>query len=233
MLACVAYVECYITNRFTLRSFRVSNNTRINNVTRHMNRTRGITEEQIREAIQQLLSEDQEPTTTTIRDVLGRGSFTTIGAVLAKWRDEQATIRKAQTPRIPKSIQSLFERVWIAAWEDATDVHEAERVGFRTERENCKRLEAELTAELIRVEERDGEQLRRIEELEAAQQQLQESVAEKEKLLAVATTKIESVEEELSRLRDERQQLVDQLTAASERAATAEALLRSTDARGD
>jgi transketolase len=186
---------------------------------------RGITGQQIREAIDQLVADDQEPTTTSIRSIIGSGSFMTIGTALDKWRDEQLAGAKAQVPKIPNSVNQLFQRIWIEAWRTANDHHETERSGFRAERQDWSKERGELMAEISQLESKDSDQLAKLEQCEADTREQTERLSAAEQTLAAAHARTEVLEAENNRLRDDRQQLTSQLAAISERAATAEALL--------
>jgi hypothetical protein len=187
--------------------------------------TRGITEQQIREAIDQLLDDNQEPTTTRIRGVLGAGSFTTIGATLAKWRSEQDAAHQNRIPAVPDPVKKLFHRIWLEACRSADDGHEAERAGFRAEQQTWEQMRIEFTAEIARLESLVAEQLERLDEHEAAQTRHIHSLSDCEQKLAGAKGRIESLEAENSRLRGEQQRFTAQLASVAERAATAETLL--------
>ena len=188
-------------------------------------KTRGINEEQIREAINRLLDDNEEPTTTRIRGVLGSGSFTTIGTVLAKWRSERDTAHQNSLPSAPDSVKKLFHRLWLEACRSADDGHELERAGFRAERHTWEQMRLELTEEVARLESQNAQQLNNLDECEKSKSQQSVSLSQCEQRLAVTSGRIESLEAENSRLRDEQQRFTVQLAAMAERAATAEALL--------
>jgi chromosome segregation ATPase len=184
---------------------------------------RGITEPQIREAIARLQEENDEPTTTKIRNLLGTGSFTTIGTALAKWRSEQEATTKSRIPAVPDSVKTLFQRVWLEAWQSASDAHQSERVGFRAERATWEQLKAEMMAEINRLESNCAEIAETLKHCESITQQQAERFNRTEKKLAAAESRIAALSAEISHLREERIRFVEQLSALSERAAAAEA----------
>jgi hypothetical protein len=192
--------------------------------------TRGITEKQIRDAIEQLLDDSQEPTTTRIRGVLGTGSYTTIGAALAKWRGEQDAAHQSRVPSVPDSVKQLFHRLWLEACRSADDGHEVERTGFRAERHAWDQAQAELAAEIARLEAQTAEQFEKLNECDTAQGHLTDLLSDCEQKCAVTNGRIESLDEENNRLRNEQQRLTAQLASISERAATAETLLKQSKA---
>lgn len=187
---------------------------------------RGITEQQIREAIEHILSEDQEPTTTSVRAVLGTGSFTTIGAVLSKWRDEKALDSQIPVPQVPKSATQLTQRLWSEAWRSAQECHETERAGFKAERQDWTREKFEHEAEIAQLESVNAGQLAALEERDASLNEQHKRLVSTEQDLAVAHAQISSLETENRRLVDERRQFTTQIANVSERAATAEARLK-------
>ena len=192
---------------------------------------RGITEQQIREAIEQILADNQEPTTTSVRAVLGTGSFTTIGAVLSKWRHEKTLDSQVPVPQVPKSIAQLTQRLWSEAWRSAHECHETERAGFRAERQDWNREKIELEAEITQLESLSAEQIATFEEREASLNEQHNLLLSSKQDLAVANARIESLETENGRLVDERRQFATQIANISERAATAEALLKQSAAK--
>lgn len=192
---------------------------------------RGITEQQIREAIEQILAEDQEPTTTAVRAILGSGSFSTIASVLSKWRDEKASDAKTPMPQIPKSATQLTQRLWSEAWQSALEFHETERDGFRAQRRDWNREKSELEAEVSQLESLCAEQLATLEEHAATLNEKTRILVSSKQDLAVANARIESLETEIGRLLDERRQFSTQLAEVSERAAMAETRLQQATAQ--
>lgn len=186
---------------------------------------RGVTESEIREAIEQLVANNQQPTTTSVRAVLGTGSFTTIGTTLTKWREEQEAAAKPPLPTMPQSMAQQFQRLWRDACQAANSEFEAERAGFRADRLAWKNEQLELMTEITQLETQSADLLA---EMDQAQLQFQEQsslITERDRQIAAMQARIESLEAENDRMRQERQQMTVQLAAVSERAAGAEALL--------
>ena len=187
--------------------------------------SRGVSEAQIRQAIVELVDADQEPTTTKIRNLLGTGSFTTIGAVLTKWRAEQEAATQSPTPPIPEAIGRHFRRVWQEACKLAVDAHESERTGFRTERSRWEGERKELQTEISRLEMLLAELDEDLDSVKSAEQHQQLRLAEYEKQLSVAHGHNQSCTLEVERLRADAAQSLQQIRSLSERAAKAETLL--------
>ena len=187
--------------------------------------SRGVSEAQIREAIIELVDNHQEPTTTKIRNLLGTGSFTTIGAVLTKWRVEQEAATLSPIPPIPEAVGRHFRRVWQEASKLAVDAHESERTGFRTERSRWEGERKELQTEISRLEMLVAKLDEDLDSVKSAEQQQQPRLAEYEKQLSVAHGNSESCTLEVERLRADAAQSLRQIRSLSERAAKAETLL--------
>ena len=68
----------------------------------------GIEQGKVREVIDELDAEGKAISVTSIRERLGSGSYSTLGAVLAAWRRERAKAVLPTVPAIPRgSLASL------------------------------------------------------------------------------------------------------------------------------
>src|SRR3954470_24780452 len=95
----------------------------------------GVGTERIEEVIRQLETEGIEPTVTAVRERLGSGSFSTIGAVLSDWRQSRAKETRPAVPEPSDSVRGLFGQLWAEAWNSAMKVHEPEREAFARDRQ--------------------------------------------------------------------------------------------------
>src|SRR5262245_64089112 len=95
----------------------------------------GVGAEKILEAIRQLEVEGKEVTVTAVRDRLGNGSFSTIGAVVSDWRHRRAKETRTPVPEPSDSVRGLFAQLWVEVWQGAMKVHEPERQAFARDRE--------------------------------------------------------------------------------------------------
>lgn len=115
----------------------------------------GVTQEQVFEAANQLIGQGVTPTPALIRNVLGKGSFTTISQHLSAWKDYRWH-NENNLQWIPKSVETkameLIQETWEAATRDAID--------------EIERLQNDFT--------------RQVEALQAANQQLQAKVEQLE-----------------------------------------------------
>src|SRR5262245_36556605 len=104
----------------------------------------GIGSEKILEVIRELEGQEVEPTVTAVRERLGTGSFSTIGAVLADWRQGKAEEARPAVPEAPDAVRNLFGQPWAEAWNAAMRVHEPERQALARERQEYERGKGEM-----------------------------------------------------------------------------------------
>src|SRR5512135_3019147 len=91
-------------------------------------------QDKVREAIKVLEAEKKEVNAIAIRERLGSGSYSTITAVLAAWRREQAAAVRPIIPEMPDALTHLLRHLWEEAWKAADSVHESEREGREREK---------------------------------------------------------------------------------------------------
>jgi chromosome segregation ATPase len=158
-----------------------------------------ITKDQIFEVADELDAAGQNPTLAAVRKALGGGSFTTISEAMSEWRArktaEAVPIREPAPQAVNDKLTELGADLWAVALELANNRLAAEREALEVARADMTTKQQEA-AEL-------ADQL--IDELDAAKARINAQEA------AAAAAKTEAAE------------LADKLTAASERAATAEA----------
>src|SRR4051794_1703166 len=101
----------------------------------------GLGAEQILEVIRELDATQgkDDVTVTAIREKLGSGSYSTIGAVLNEWRKERARTVRPAVPELPETVGHLVRHLWAEAWKAADSVHEPERQAFNRERHEAER----------------------------------------------------------------------------------------------
>ena len=179
----------------------------------------------IREVISILEAEGKPLSVTAIRERLGCGSYSTIGAVLKAWRREQADLAVPEGVAVPERVTHLVQQLWAEAYKAAADAHEAEREKFQREHTEHERLKAEMSQEIARLEA----ELSRVEaEREGARADLvkaKEELADERVERARAEATIGTLTAELTELRGESRKALDAVTAWVERASRAEARL--------
>ena len=89
----------------------------------------GLAPDQIRQTIQELAAEGTEPSVTAVRERLGTGSYSTIGAVLSDWRRQQAQAARPAVPEPPDTLAHLVKNLWAEAWKSADDEARSARAG--------------------------------------------------------------------------------------------------------
>jgi|GEM_PF-3073817 len=114
---------------------------------------RGITQEQIFEAAQALLSRGESVTIANVRHELGdTGSFSTIHESLRIWREGH---RPDQPPAISEALDAVggaMRKVWSAAWFAAQSALSCERESLEAARTQLETERTELLVEIERLE---------------------------------------------------------------------------------
>jgi septal ring factor EnvC (AmiA/AmiB activator) len=186
---------------------------------------RGIEPDKIRNAINELDAEGKGMSVTSIRERLGSGSYSTIGAVLAAWRRERAEAVLPTVPAIPEGVSHLVRHLWAEAWKAADGVYEPERQTFQRERAEHEQLRAEKDQEIARLEA----ELSRVEaERESARAALTKAGEELERERverAKAESTARTLQAELTELRVESRRATETVAVWVERASRAEARL--------
>ena len=90
-----------------------------------------ITAETVAAAAGRLQGDGTNPTQSAVRTALGGGSFSTIGPLLHKWRDNQAEAAELAKVDLPDTLadagSDLMSRVWKVAIAEAFAGHDALR----------------------------------------------------------------------------------------------------------
>jgi len=112
----------------------------------------GISKEKIWETARALEGAGRRVTVSGIRERLGTGSFTTIQAALAEYRDQAIEAVEA-APEMPDAVRVLSEQVWAACWAEFERQHSEERAAVAERAEKIEEEKAELLQEVRRLEE--------------------------------------------------------------------------------
>src|SRR5512135_1671928 len=102
--------------------------------------------EQIRQTIQELAAEGAELSITAVRERLGTGSYSTIGAVLNDWRRQQAQAARVAVPEPPETLSHLVKNLWAEAWKSADAAYDPEREKFARERAEHEKTRQESSS---------------------------------------------------------------------------------------
>jgi chromosome segregation ATPase len=174
----------------------------------------GVTESDIKQAIQALEAEGVALTVSSIRARLGTGSFTTISTVLQRYREERERAVTATVPELPKPLQGLFEQVWAEAWRQADAKADTER-----------QAHAEMQAEIERLEKALADQAVETQEIKATLDAKTEALQNAEIQTARLQAALTAAQSEAQQAREGSVKMQEQLTSWVERATRAETKL--------
>lgn len=116
-----------------------------------------LTYEQVSAIADQLDANGTKPTAIKVREVLGRGSYSTITAFLEKWQPQET---ESEIPVVPESLIQLLPSIWSACYREAFKYAETQVESTRLDLAVMK--EAKESA-MFAVDDLE----KRIEELEA------------------------------------------------------------------
>jgi chromosome segregation ATPase len=144
-----------------------------------------LTKEMIWQAAEKLLAEGKQPKVASVRDVLGKGSFSTINDAMKEWRAAQvkpeAPIREIAPSAISERLESFGGEIWAIAQEIATNRLKAEREALETAR-------AEMEAQQTETAEMADHLAAEIEQLRAQLADQKNEITELEKLVDLGKT---------------------------------------------
>ena len=193
----------------------------------------GLSDDQIRQAINELHADEQKVTPTNVRELLGTGSFTTISRVIADWQREMVSPPGVEVPDPPKCVANLWRQIWNQAWEAAHGTFDDERRRFAEGQTESARQRQEMLSEIGRLESAATELSGRYQECETRLSRLHGDLVDRDRDLANLKGQLESLRGELSMANQERQHATNQLTAWIERASRAEARIPEHDNSAD
>jgi colicin import membrane protein len=125
----------------------------------------GITKEQVFEAAEALLAAGLTPKVASVREKLGKGSFSTVGPLLKEWFEGNKPPEAPKKEETPKAVEDLASGMWTAALGIALESLEGERQEIENQRLEMQEEKQEA------VEFAD----KLVEEVEQLRTQLQES----------------------------------------------------------
>lgn len=133
-----------------------------------MGRIAAHTQEQVFEAADKLAANGQEVTATTLREVLGRGSFSTLGKHIDAWQQARKAAPAPVILEMPESVKAAFAQCWQAAASEAGKEIAAIREKADAEIKGIKRRLNEALAEVERLEDDANADAARLETAETA-----------------------------------------------------------------
>jgi len=168
-----------------------------------------LTYEQVWATADELEAKGIKPTMKSVREALGKGSYTTVCKAMAERPERQFTtgadVKESLPPALTQHIERLGQQVWAAATAFANE-------RLKSDREQFDRMRSDLEAQRTEAAEVASEAT---EELEAAQ------------------GRIDLLKAEAKTLRTEIDALRNKLASASERLAASSARGEETDRRID
>lgn len=199
-----------------------------------MGRKAFFTKEEIFKAADTLVAEGKEVTATTLLDILGGGSYTTIYRHLKDWQQERPELVVPNRPaEIPEQVQTAFTSAWKVAMNEAARETAAVKEKAADEVKAAQRQLEEALGQIDRLEsesEVDSEKMEglsvRLAELEAALQKSQNEATSHKATCEQLRHQVKAQEAELERMhveldkeRTKHKQEVEKFQAANEKTA--------------
>ena len=147
---------------------------------------KGITYDQVANAATVIKAQGSEPTITAIRNQIGEGSFSTISAHLAKWREESAD--KVNPRDLPPEVEAKIMEAMTVIWNISDKAAQEDLAAIRREH---KEREDELNQALKEA----NEEIARLESAVEKEEEKNEAMAsELEKLKSENTATLAKLE---------------------------------------
>lgn len=173
----------------------------------------GVTREQVFEAAEAIVAEDQSPTIVAVRSRLGGGSPNTIAPLLAEWREANENRKVETLPPLPEPVEAAMRQVWGTAWKSAQGQLEAEREALLTARKEIEKERAEMLGEIGRLDaelEAAREETQQVRsELDAERQAHAQTQAEARETRVLAEERGKRVEAQEAELKELRRQAAE------------------------
>jgi len=173
-----------------------------------MARGRGISREQVLDAISEIAREGQNPTIQRIRDKIG-GSPNTVHAYLSEWREQLDGVEEGEIELSDYTL-SLFEKIKHAVTREASQLAsvssekvKGELTQAKSELEQICAWATKWESENLELQEQQGQIIDCSNRLEAVNQQLESELKAERKIRIEIEKKIAVLEYENSRLAQE------------------------------
>ena len=173
-----------------------------------------------------LVKSGKRPTLAAIRDEIGSGSFTTISEAMKSWREEQEELEQTLATKLPKDLEVKLQALGVNIWETANtlaneclnkdykalEVMQSNVIDKLAQAEEIiKRLEEEKdqsNAELDRLRIENEKSRTELSKYKTAQSSTNEE-------LKKAHKKIDEQGDQIKKLLDQQQELINTLTRFS------------------
>lgn len=187
-----------------------------------------ITKEEVFEIATALMQTGEKPTSISVRERLGTGSYTTIAGYLREWKANRKSLESVQSEEIPLEIREVGTQFTRVVWGAATDWLNRElATAKKVASEQVEEAEAQAQEAMVALEslERERDKLvtlkdelsARWEELHSKNSTLEGSVSE--------------LREELQRERERNHTLSDRVTVETARSAALEERVQQREQR--
>lgn len=178
-----------------------------------------ISREDVFNAANDLVANDQRPTILAVHKLIGRGSFTTISNYLKQWESEHTVESSAHLDvDLPEVIASDAQVFVKRLWSIATNHADAQ---IQHERDALRQREGEVQEEMKQAVDMANESADRIEQLEEQATAQERAYKELEARLGEAEKNLDRSAADLARSRENGADLAKQLQAAKQEADTA------------
>jgi hypothetical protein len=117
-----------------------------------MPRPTEITQEELNLAADTLIASGVKPTANKLREVLKKGSYTTLQKMLLAWDDEKQKESEVRIPEVPALAYQLLERLHRDIYLACVNELEVERVSMAATLKEADANTAEMSAEIERLE---------------------------------------------------------------------------------
>ena len=199
-----------------------------------------LTQQQVFDAADQLVTDGHNPTLSNVRKALGGGSYTTISEFMAVWKAKQQEanqpIREAAPEAVTRRFSELGNEIWTIALDMANarlaserEALEQQRAELEASRKEAVELADSISAELDALQAKHDQAIDDIQqanELLADKQAINLGIA---KELEAATVRLEETKDRTNDLKTELQHAHDENKA--QRQQLAEAQQAASDSR--
>lgn len=90
-----------------------------------------ITREEVHHAAANLNAQGIKPSIIKVREILGKGSYSTIGKMLENWEAPESEAEEA--PEVPEALQALLPQIWQACYGEAQAILQSQADELRNQ----------------------------------------------------------------------------------------------------
>ncbi len=169
-----------------------------------------VTYDDITRTANELTAQGQHPSAATVREALGRGSYSTINTHLKAWREQQEA--DALNTALPEAIEARYRKAAIQTWVDAKKLasEEFEPIQAKLTEERSQAINDRNTAEaeVVRLEQQLETLTGELEASQTREAELRETHAGTTARLTASEARVTELQKEVEALRLENKQLL-------------------------